>query len=145
MTDKAPTFIPPDQIYTEALESAVHAYERTKNIHASAEATADTIRERFGFPSVFAILAHKMTSNWWKLKLTDTVTVEQILTNVLTGLIAHDLAASHGLDLGDLDKLNVQQGTTQDCSKGIQGDEEKEGKQLAKPQMKRLPKPKPMT
>lgn len=141
MTDKAPTFIQPETIYSEAFQSAVNAYERTKNIQASADATAETILERFGFPSVFAILAMKMASNWWRLKLTGEITIERLLTNVLSALIAHELADSQGLDIGDPDSLNGQQRTTQ----GVSGADSGKDEVKRKGTKVKLQKPKPVS
>lgn len=135
MTDKTPTFIPPEDIYGQAFESAVHAYERTKNIQASSEATADTILERYGFPTIFGILAHKMPSNWWRLKLTENVTIERLLTNVLAAIVAHELAEAAGLDVGPTEAGNSLQAPTQ----GVQDSEKgKVGKAI------RLTRPKPV-
>ena len=136
----APTYVPPEQVYTQAMETAAGVYERTKNIQATADATAETVCERFGFPTVFAILAFKMASNWWRLKLTNKVTIEQVLTNVLSALIANELAEAHGLDQGDTDSLNTPPQSTQ----GVSDDNpEPTSSPKVKPQRKRLPKPTP--
>lgn len=138
MTDKQ--WVDPHAILTEGIQQGLKAYERTNSVPASAQAVSEVISERFGFPSVFAILAGKLTLQWWLLELSPGVTVEGVLNNVLTGIVAQQLADELGLDIGATMEGKVQQNA-------------KQGRSVAskypsptppKLSIKKLPKPKPI-
>lgn len=142
MTDTK--WIDPETILAEGVQSGLEAYERTNNIQASAQAVSEVISERFGFPSVFAILANKMTLKWWLLELGKDVTVESILNNVLTGIIAQQLAEELGLDIGDTPEENSCQSTKQKRKLPPTRPSKPPPLSGSSPQMKKLSKPKPV-